>query len=163
MFQAGDKVVYPMHGAGIIDRIEDREILGRKQSYYIMHLPIGSMDVMIPTAPEHGGGLRAVVDAERARAVLQHLGEVEEDETSNWNKRYRDNMLRLKGGELEEVARVVKSLLTRESGRSLSTSERKMLVSARQILVSELVLALDLEKDAVETQIDEALAAQRAK
>lgn len=157
MFQIGDKVVYPMHGAGIIDRIEEKEILGNKQSYYIMHLPIGSMDVMIPTAPENGGGLRPVVDTDRAKSVMKHLPELEVDATTNWNKRYRDNMLRLKGGELEEVAYVVKSLITREGSRALSTSERKMLVSARQILISELVLALDMEKSKAEEEVEAAL------
>lgn len=154
MFQVGDKVVYPMHGAGVIEQIEEKEIFGKTQSYYIMHLPIGALNVMIPTDPEHDIGLRAIVSPQEAAGVLERLSALEIEENSNWNKRYRDNMLRLKSGELQEVARVVKSLLLRDSARSLSTSERKMLVSAKQILVSELALALDRTADAVEQQID---------
>lgn len=157
MFHVGDKVVYPMHGAGVIDGIEEKEIFGKRQTYYLMHLPVGELSVMIPTETT-GVALREISSADEAERVLEELSQVELCEDGNWNKRYRDNMSRLKNGALEDVAAVVKSLLERDRERSLSTSERKMLVSARQILVSEIVLATGESREQVETKIEESIA-----
>ena len=156
MFCVGDKVVYPMHGAGIIDGIEEREIFGKRQMYYLMHLPLGELNVMIPTEGT-SVSLREVSSAAEAERVLDALPDVEPEESQNWNKRYRDNMVKLKNGALAEVAEVVKSLLERDRERSLSTSERKMLVSARQILISEIVLATGESEERIEEKIESAL------
>ncbi len=157
MFAVGDKVVYPMHGAGIIEGIEEKEVLGTKQVYYIMKLPIGELSVMIPTCGTTEVGLRYVVDAVTANRVLQGMKDAEIPCASNWNKRYRENMLRLKNGDIVEVAAVVKSLMLRERERGLSTGERKMLVSARQILISEIVLASNKGRDDMEARLEEAV------
>ena len=156
MFHVGDKVVYPMHGAGIIDGIEEKEIFGKKQSYYIMHLPLGELNVMIPTSAT-GVSLREVSSHDEAGRVLHELPTLESEEDINWNKRYRENMVKLKKGDLTEVASVVKSLLERDRQRSLSTSERKMLISAKQILVSEMVLAMGESRDVIEDKIESAV------
>ncbi|MCX7921088.1 MAG: CarD family transcriptional regulator [Clostridia bacterium] len=150
MFNIGDKIVYPMHGAGIIESIEEREILGQKQNYYVMKMPLGDMKVMIPTHNVSDIGIREVIDVEEADRVLSILGIYELDLTNNWNKRYRENMVKIKSGNIYDVAEVVRSLMVREREKGLSTGERKMLNSAKQILMSELILAKEMGHDEIE-------------
>ena len=109
MFNVGDKIVYPMHGAGTIDAIEEKDILGQKQSYYILKMP-GEVKVMIPTAKAEEVGVRNIINKESADKVF---GVLEQDETAmdkNWNKRYRDNMEKMKSGDIYEIADVVRNL-----------------------------------------------------
>ena len=152
MFQVGDKIVHPMHGAGIIDSIVQKKVNGVVRDYYILKLPVGGMLVMIPTANSE------VVKGDEADRVIAAIPDIEVDMTPNWNRRYRENMLRLKSGNLLEVARVVKGLMLREEERGLSTGERKMLHSAKQILISEIVLSQDASYEDVEARINTALA-----
>ncbi|MEG2000081.1 MAG: CarD family transcriptional regulator, partial [Evtepia sp.] len=114
MFQVGDKIVHPMHGAGIVDEIVTQKVCGVTQEYYILKLPIGGMLVMIPTENSDEIGVRPVVDEAEAERVLQAFPQIEVDVVHNCNRRYRENMLRLKSGDLLEVARVVKSLMVRD-------------------------------------------------
>ncbi|HHY36093.1 MAG TPA: CarD family transcriptional regulator [Firmicutes bacterium] len=155
MFNVGDKIVYPMHGAGIIEAIEEKEVLGEKRKYYIMHLPLGDMKVMIPTNSVKKLGLREVIDEEGVQKVLQILKDRKTRMSSNWNRRYRTNMEKIRSGDIYEVAEVVKNLSLRKKEKGLSTGESKMLDSARQILISELVLAKDIAEDEAEGIIDE--------
>lgn len=141
MFNIGDKVVYPMHGAGVIESIEEKEILGEKQQYYVMRMPIGNMKLMVPMKSVEHIGLREVVDNSTVNQVLDRLRETEENDSTNWNKRYRANMTKIKTGDIYEVADVVRSLMIRDDEKGLSSGERKMLDNARQILISELALA----------------------
>lgn len=157
MFQVGDKIVHPMHGAGVVDSIVEKKVNGVTRQYYIMKLPMGSMLVMIPTENCKEIGVRPVVDREKADQVIAAIPGIEVDMEPNWNRRYRENMDRLKSGDLLEVARVVKSLVLRDTKRGLSTGERKMLHSAKQILISEIVLSQDSSYEAVEARINVAL------
>ena len=157
MFHIGDKVVHPMHGAGTIDDIVDRTVNGTTRRYYSLKLPKSGMLVMIPTESIDAIGVRPVMGAAEAEAVLEAIPSIQVDMTSNWNQRYRENVLRLKSGDLREVAAVVKGLTRREESKGLSTGERKMLHSAREILVSELVLAGISSYEEVEKRIDQAL------
>lgn len=157
MFQVGDKIVHPMHGAGVVDSIVTKKVNGVVRDYYIMKIPVGGMLVMIPTLNSEEIGVRPIVAPEEADRVLACLGEMQVDMTSNWNQRYRENMLRLKSGDLTEVARVVKGLSRRDEVRGLSTGERKMLHSAKQILISELVLSQSSTYEEVEARINQAL------
>ncbi|MGI6050056.1 MAG: CarD family transcriptional regulator [Acetivibrionales bacterium] len=150
----GDKVVYPMHGAGIIESIEEREILGELKKYYVMKMPIGEMKVMIPINNVEGIGIRDVIDNKCADSVFKSLEIKSDEQTSNWNKRYRENMDKIKSGDVFEVADVVKHLVLRERNKGLSTGERKMLNSAKQILISELVLAKNMNPNDVEDIIN---------
>jgi len=122
-----------------------------------MRLPAGSMLVMIPTDHTEKIGVRPVMDQEEAARLMGVLEHIEVDMSTNWNHRYRENMDRIKSGDLVEVARVVKGLMLREEERGLSTGERKMLHSAKQILISELVLSQDLSYETVEERINHAL------
>ena len=153
MFNVGDKIVYPMHGAGTIDSIEEKDILGEKQSYYILKMP-GEVKVMVPTAKAEAVGVRNIIDKKSAEKVI---GVLEQDETvmdKNWSKRYRDNMEKMKSGDIYEVADVVRNLSFKQKEKGLSTGEKKMLNNAKQILVSELVLAEHATEDEVEQLIE---------
>ncbi|MGI6096596.1 MAG: CarD family transcriptional regulator [Dethiobacteria bacterium] len=146
MFNVGDKVVYPMHGAGVIEAIEEKEILGARKKYYVMSMPIGDMKVMIPLDNIRNVGLRQVIDQEDVQKVLQIFQEDCDKAPSNWNRRYRNNLEKIKSGNIFKVAEVVRNLMIREKEKGLSTGERKMLENARQILISELVLAQGVEE-----------------
>ncbi|MCI8475341.1 MAG: CarD family transcriptional regulator [Oscillospiraceae bacterium] len=158
MFQVGDKIVHPMHGAGVIDEIATRKINGVTRDYYILKLPVGGMLVMIPTESSGDIGVRPVMTAGEANRLLEVLPDIEVETDPNWNRRYRENMARLKSGDLLEVARVMKGLMLRDGERGLSTGERKMLHSARQILISEIVMSESSSYEDVERRIDLALA-----
>ena len=158
MFQIGDKIVHPMHGAGVIDSIVQKKVNGVVRDYYVLKLPLSGMLVMIPTHNSEEIGVRPIVQGEEAERVIAALPSIQVDMTSNWNQRYRENMLRLKSGDLMEVARVVKGLSVRDGERGLSTGERKMLHSARQILISEIVLSQNASFEDVEARINTALA-----
>ena len=157
-FQIGDKVAHPMYGAGVLESVVQKKVGGVVQEYYIMKLAKSSMIVMIPTQGSEEIGVRPVVDPDQADRVLAAIPSIQVEMTANWNHRYRENMERLKSGDLLEVARVVKGLTLRDAKRSLSTGERTMLHSARQILISELVLSKSLSYETVEAQLDTALA-----
>ena len=158
MFQVGDKIVHPMHGAGIVDSIVQKKVSGVVREYYILKLPEGGMRVMVPTEHCEEIGVRPIVPGEEAERIIEQLSSIQVEMTSNWNQRYRENMIRLKSGDLLEVARVIKGLVQREEERGLSTGERKMLHSAKQILISEVVLAQNARYEDVEARIDQALA-----
>lgn len=141
MYSPGDVIVHPMHGAGRIEEIVEQKVAGETRRYYVLQIPTGNVRVMLPVEGCDTIGIRPVIAADEARGVLETFAKLEIDPVQNWNRRYRENMLRLKSGKLDEVSRVVKSLMVRESEHGLSTGERKMLSTAKQILLSELVLA----------------------
>ena len=157
MYSIGDKIVHPMHGAGIVDEIREDRINGVTRTYYIMRLPYGGMTVMIPTATAENIGVRDIITSDQAEELLRNMCGIQVEMTTNWNKRYRVNMLKIKSGDLMEVAEVIKGLMARDAEKGLSTGERKMLHSAKQILVSELVLAQGLEYAEVEKTVDSIL------
>ena len=155
MYSIGEKVLYPMHGAGIIEAIEEKEILGEKQKYYILKIPISEMKLMVPVNTASEIGVRPVISDRDVPNVYQSIKECHDHLDPNWNKRYRENLQKIKTGDIIEVAKVVKSLTIREKGRSLSTCEKKMLTNAKQILISELALVTNNGKEQVETTIDD--------
>lgn len=157
-FNIGDKIVYPMHGAGIIESIEEKIILGEKRSYYVLRMPIGDMKLMIPMINVGEIGLRKVIDEEGVSEVLNILGQKDTPMSSNWNRRYRNNMEKIKSGNIYELAEVVRNLSMRDKEKGLSTGEKKMLDNARQILISELVLAKNSKEDKIKNLLEEYLA-----
>ena len=151
MYNVGDKVVYPMHGAGVIEAIEEKRILGENHKYYILKMPIKDMKVMIPVDNIVGIGIRPVVSKDEADLVIGMFQSCDEDDNGNWNKRYRENIFRLKTGSLEDVAYVTKTLIMRNEKKNLSNAERKMLNNSKNILISELILSKNMTYDEVET------------
>ena len=167
MYKIGDSVVYPMHGAGVIEGIEKKEVLGKMQSYYVMRMPIGDMKVMVPMDNAAEVGMRDVINKSEAQKVLNEFRTVQIDIIQNWSKRFRDNMGRIKSGNIFEVSAVVKSLMLRDRQKGLSTGEKKMLSNAKQILISEIVVATGNDHDFIENQlrtmIDEEITGTEAK
>ncbi|MDD3346299.1 CarD family transcriptional regulator [Oscillibacter sp.] len=157
MFKVGDLVVHPMHGAGVIDSIVQERIAGAVQEYYVFKMPLGGLLLKIPVTNSHVIGVREIVTPTEAESLLSAIPDLTVEVNANWNKRYQENMLRLKSGDLYEVARVVKALMHRESRRGLSTGERKMLHNAKQILISEIVLTEKAEYGEVEARVDRAM------
>ncbi|MCI8419701.1 MAG: CarD family transcriptional regulator [Oscillospiraceae bacterium] len=157
MFQIGDKVVHPMHGAGIIDDIVSERVGPTSQDYYVFKMPVGGLVLKIPTAKSKMVGLRDVVDTGEISQLLEAIPALASEMNSNWNHRYRENMERIKSGNLYEVARVIKGLKGREKEKGLSTGERKMLHTAKQILLSELVLVTGMDYSYFEEQINMAM------
>ena len=153
MFNVGDKIVYPMHGAGTIDAIEEKDILGEKQNYYIIKMP-GEVKVMVPISKAGDIGVRSVIDKAEAGKVLEVLEANETEMSNNWNKRYKENMEKMKSGSIYEVADVVRNLSYKQKEKGLSTGEKKMLNNAKQILVSELVLAEHASENEVENLVE---------
>ncbi|MCF8012109.1 MAG: CarD family transcriptional regulator [Clostridiales bacterium] len=158
MFNIGDKVVYPMHGAGVIEAIEEKEVLGEKRQYYILRLPVGDMKVMIPITNCDGVGLRAVIDRDGVQRVFNILKGESGIMSGNWNRRYRANLEKIKSGNVYEIAEVVRNLIQRDKEKGLSSGERKMLENARQILISELVLATEMEEEKAQLMLDRVFA-----
>ena len=153
MFNVGDKIVYPMHGAGTIDAIEEKDILGEKQNYYIIKMP-GEVKVMVPIAKAGEVGVRSIINKEEAGQVLKILEADETEMPNNWNKRYKENMEKMKTGDVYELADVVRNLSYKQKEKGLSTGEKKMLTNAKQILVSELVLAEHASENEVEDLVE---------
>ena len=154
MFAIGEYIAHPMHGAGVIDSVITKKISGVEREYYILKLPVGDMLVLIPVIGCESIGVRPIVSREDALGVLAAFPEIDTQMTQNWNKRYRENMLKIKSGNLYDVATVVKSLMCRDMERGLSTGERKMLHSAKQIFISEMVVALGVSYEEIEAKLN---------
>lgn len=142
MFKPGDKISYPMHGAGYIEAVEERLFLTEKKRYYILRFSEGDIKVHVPVDNAEKAGLRCVISAAECKRVMDTFKTLDDiEESSNWNRRNRENLEKMKSGDVFEIASVIKSLLKRETQKSLSSSEKKMLGTSLQILVSELALA----------------------
>ncbi|HKK96164.1 MAG TPA: CarD family transcriptional regulator [Anaerovoracaceae bacterium] len=141
MFGIGDNILYPMHGAGTIKSIEKKEILGERREYYCLLLPYSKMNVMIPVNNSTNIGVRYIISEDDIEDVIKVLGGESDEMPSNWNRRYRENNEKLKTGDINVVAGVVRDLIRNDRIKKLSTGEKKLLNTARQILESELILA----------------------
>jgi CarD family transcriptional regulator len=154
MYNVGDDVVYPMHGAGIIEKIEERYILEQTRSYYVLRFDTDGMTVMVPVDNVAKSGLRNVVSTSDYDKIMEGFKNGEEiEDSANWNRRYRENMEKIKTGDVFETAAVVKSLVLRENRKGLSSGEKKMLLTAMQILVSELSVVSGESIKALEKKI----------
>jgi CarD family transcriptional regulator len=158
MFQIGAMAVYPAHGVGVIESIQEREVAGFLQSFYIMRLLDTDMIIMIPTSNAQNIGLRTVIDS---RAVAEIFEILRERPTrlnqQTWNRRYRDYMDKIKTGSLFRVAEVLRDLTLLKLEKELSFGERKMLDTAKNLLVKELSLVNNKEEDEIEAQLEELL------
>ena len=157
MYSIGDKIVYPMHGAGIIDRIEEKTILGEDRQYYVLRVSSNDMKVMIPVDKCEEVGIRNIIEEDEVEGVMEVLSAPSTEMSDNWNRRNRENMERLRTGDIKEVAGVVRNLLRVERTKPLSTGEKKMLTNARQILTSELVLVLGCPETDIDDMIEKAV------
>ena len=155
MFSIGAKIVYPVHGAGVIEAVETREILGEARQYYVMRLSTGEMHVLVPVDTVEKVGVRPVCGAEKLSEVADVLRGAPSPWEENWNRRYRLNMDKIKSGDICQLAEVVRNLTVRDLAKGLSAGEKKMLDNARKILLSEIVLAAGLTPERAAARLDE--------
>ena len=139
MFKVGDYIVYPMYGAGIVTEIVEKEFLGEMRTYYNVSLPYCRMEASVPVDNCEKLGVRPVISPDRIGEVLEVLRGESEPMNPNWNKRYRENTERMQTGDILEVAAVVRNLVRTDRQKPLSTGEKKLLSTAKQILESELI------------------------
>ncbi|EJP83779.1 CarD family transcriptional regulator [Bacillus cereus] len=149
MFQIGDNIVYPMHGAGIIEAIEEKEFSGKKQQYYVIKMSISNMQVMIPMGKILSSSIRPVTDILALKHIIHIFQHGESDRLLPWKQRYKVNTDKIKTGEIQEGAEVVRDLMRMKKEKTLNTSEKKMLDNAHEFLISE----LGLMKGITENQI----------
>ena len=157
VFDIGDKVVYPHHGAAIVERREVKEAFGQKREYLVLRLAYGDLTLMVPTDNTDGVGLREVINDEEVEEVFAVLRKKEARMPTNWSRRYKNHSEKLRSGDIYQVAEVVRNLSIRDKDKGLSAGEKRMLSRARQILVSELTFALDVDEETAEKRLDEAL------
>ena len=153
MFNVGDSISHPMHGAGVITDIVERSVNNQSQAFYLVNMIYGSMTVLIPCSSCESIGVRNIISAQYAEDILASIPDLNIEVNENWSKRYRDNVDRIKSGDLTNVACVIKSLVLRDKVNSLSTGERKLLSTAKGILVSELALATDSDIKEIERRL----------
>ncbi|MEL4153906.1 CarD family transcriptional regulator [Corynebacterium bovis] len=165
-FNVGDVVVYPHHGAAVIEGIEQREFKGETVDYLVLRINQGDLSVKVPAANAEKVGVRDVVGEEGMLKVFSVLRETDVEEAGNWSRRYKANQERLASGDVNKVAEVVRDLWRRDQDRGLSAGEKRMLAKARQVLVGELALAEgvdDAKADATLAQMRETIVRLREK
>ncbi len=155
MYSIGDKVVYPLHGAGVIKSIENKKFSNIEKQYYTLAVPCSGLDIMIPVEKCHKVGIRPVITKEEVDGVNAVLTMESEPIEANWSRRYRENLEILKTGDIHNVAKVVRDLSRLEQKKPLSTGEKKMLTNANSILASEISLAEDKSVDEIVLWIKE--------
>jgi len=157
-FDVGDKVVYPHHGAAVVEKVEQRELMGEEREYYILKLAYGELTLMVPTDSTEEVGIREITPAREMPKVFKVLKKNEPTtNTTNWSRRFKANVEKLRSGDIYQVADVVRSLHRRDREKGLSAGEKRMLTKARQILVSELTFAQGCDEDEAEQLLDEVL------
>lgn len=155
MYKVGDKIVYSVHGAGVIVDVADIEIFDEVKSYYILQLPINNIRVSIPVEGIEEAGIRPVITKEEGKKVAEILKSEMTEMSSNWGKRFRDNLESIKTGDIFEIADIVRNLTLLDKEKGLSASEKKMLNNSKRIMVSELVLIGAMDKEEASELIDE--------
>ena len=151
LFQIGDNIVYPMHGAGIIKAIEEKEISGEKQQYYVIKMSIGNMQVMIPTGKILSSSIRPVTDIIALKHIIHIFQHGESDRLLPWKQRYKVNMDKIKTGKIQECAEVVRDLMRMKKEKALNSSEKKMLDNAHEFLISELGLIKGITENQIKS------------
>ena len=157
MFQKGDTVVHPEHGAAVIQELREKEFLGEKRTYLVLRVAYGDLTLLIPVDSTEQVGLRQVVSKNEVKKVLKVLTEEESSMAANWSRRFKNNMEKLHSGDPYQVAEVLRNLAIREREKGLSAGEKRMILKARQILISELSYATAKTEDEAEVMIDEVL------
>ena len=156
-FAVGDTVVYPHHGAALIEAIETRTIKGEQKEYLVLKVAQGDLTVRVPAENAEYVGVRDVVGQEGLDKVFQVLRAPHTEEPTNWSRRYKNHSEKLRSGDIYQVAEVVRNLSIRDKDKGLSAGEKRMLQRARQILVSELTFALNVDEETAEERLNEAL------
>lgn len=157
MFRVGDKVVYPHHGAAVIKGTEEKEVLGEKKKYFVLRLSYGDLTLMVPADNTEAVGIRDVIARDELDKVFKVLRSKECRMPSNWSRRFKTHVEKLRSGDIYQVAEVVRNLSRREQEKGLSAGEKRMLARARQILVSEVIFAAGVDQEEAEKMLDKTL------
>lgn len=157
LFKVGDKIVYPHHGAGVVEGVSVMKDNGSKKKHYVLRFPPGDLKVTIPADNYEAIGVREIILRDEVDKVIKVLKQGPSTMPVNWNHRYKKNRDKLRSGDVYQVAEVVRNLTLRNKEKGLSAGEKQMLVQARKILVSELVYALETDREEVELTIDKIL------
>lgn len=156
MYNVGDKIFYPLHGAGVINSIEEKNILNEVSKYYIIEMP-GGVTVMLPVDKSEELGLRSIISKEKAESIINNFTEINPEQTDKWSTRFQENKDKMKTGDVDQITDIYKNLTLRNKVKNLSTSEKKMLMNAKQSLISELSFALNKSSDELEKFLDDKL------
>lgn len=156
-FDVGDKVVYPHHGAAVIEKRETIRAFGDEKEYLVLRLAYGDLTLKVPADNTDSVGLREVINDEEVEEVFAVLRKKEARMPTNWSRRFKNHVEKLKSGDIYQVAEVVRNLSLREKDKGLSAGEKRMSAKARQILTSELTFALGVDEETAEKRLDEAL------
>ena len=156
-FDVGDKVVYPQHGAAVIQGRERMTVFGEDREYLVLKVTHGDLTLKVPADNTDGVGLREVINDEEVEEVFAVLRKKEARTPTNWSRRFKNHMEKLRSGDVYEVAEVVRNLSLRDRDKGLSAGEKRMLAKARQILTSELTFALGVPEEETERRLDEVL------
>ena len=157
-FKVGDRVVYPHHGAAVIERKEKVEMFGETVEYLVLRVTHGDLSIKVPVDKAEEVGIRPPVSRDEVEDILNVLAKKDARMPSNWSRRFKNHLEKLKSGDVYQVAEVVRNLSLRSRDNGLSSGEKSMLVNARRVLVSELSFSLDTTEDEVEKQLDAVLA-----
>ena len=156
-FDVGDKVVYPHHGAAVIEKRETIEVAGERRDYLVLRIAFGGLTLKVPSDRTNDVGLRDVIDEDEVQEVFEVLRKQGAREPANWSRRFKNNVEKLKSGDVYQVAEVVRNLSHREQDKHLSAGEKRLLINSRRVLVSELVLAIGISEEEAEQRLDEVL------
>ena len=161
-FNVGDTVIYPHHGAAVIEKVEKRSTRGEDRNYFVLRLTYGDLTVMVPSDSLEDVGVRSVVSKKEVEQVLDVLRQKEAKTVVNWSRRFKANYEKLRSGDIYQVAEVVRNLATREKEKGLSAGEKRMLTKAKQILLSELAVAIKKDEAKAEELVEKTLAEANA-
>jgi len=156
-FQVGDKVIYPNHGLGIVERIEEKTILGTTCGFFHLRIVANDTTVLVPVANVDGVGLRKAIDDAEVERLFTLIGDGKIDNHQNWKGRFKDNSDKMRTGSIYDMADVLKSLTFLSKSKSLSFREKRMLDRAKALIISEVSEVMRLKALEVEEQVDRAL------
>ena len=155
-FAKGDKIVHPMYGAGVIDDIEEKSIDGQTKPYYILKIPINDLQVSVSVNKANSLPMRQVLEKTKLMDIIAKA-EFKPNPSKNWTTTYNENLLKIKSGDVEKVAGVLKYLSHKERGKTLSAAEKKLMNSAKQIVLSEIILSCGIKKSDAELMLKKSM------
>ena len=156
-YKPGDRVVYPHHGAAIIEKTEKRDIAGEEREFFVLRMAHGELTLRVPVDTVDEVGMRPPISTEDVEDLFALLAKKDVREPANWSRRFKNHQEKLKSGDVYQVAEVVRNLSLREKTKGLSAGEKTMYTKARNVLVSELSFALDVSEDDAMAQVDKQL------